>query len=199
VVKYRSKVAVINPTATSGVVWRGLSIVAAPRTRFVVIAVIALSALLKLRRDGASRVALSVSRIDVCTVATRNRVMAISTAAIVTSRGLLLGRQVSVWITHAVAGADVPPVAAGRPLNRHAILDGLDLGWSANLRCRANLKGKGDRGNANDHGLIPFEASWRRRAECWMNAGRCTLVGPSIVSRILTIKSNAGCSIGGSL
>jgi hypothetical protein len=107
----------------------GLSIVAAPRTALVIIiAVIALPALLKLRRNRSGRVTLAVAGIDIGTVSARNGIVAIaSTASIVLPCGLFLRRQVAVGVAHAVAGADVPAVAARRWVHRDTVLNLMNL------------------------------------------------------------------------
>jgi hypothetical protein len=107
----------------------GLSIVAAPRTALVIIiAVIALPALLKLRRNRSGRVTLAVAGIDIGTVSARNGIVAIaSTATIVLPCGLFLRRQVAVGVAHAVAGADVPAVAARRWVHRDTVLNLMNL------------------------------------------------------------------------
>jgi hypothetical protein len=112
-----------------GLTPRGRSIVTAPWTALVIIiAVIALPALLKLRRNRSVRVALAVAGIDIGTVSARNGIVARASAAtIVLPSGLFLRRQVAVGVAHAVAGADVPAVAARRWVYRDTVLNLMNL------------------------------------------------------------------------
>jgi hypothetical protein len=114
-----------------------IAIIAAPGPAIVVVvAVVPLSALLKLRGYRSSRVTLSIADIDIGAVATGNGIAAIaSTAAIIVlPRGLLLWWQVAVGVAHPVAGAHVPAVATRWRVSGHAILDLLHGGLKVHGR-----------------------------------------------------------------